>query len=84
MKVLVAVALILLMVLVAIPIGMGGMGDCPACASNSGTFALWLCAGVLSLVALTVQLTGTSFRAATATARRFLLARFIYRPPRLA
>jgi len=84
MKVFLALVLILLVLLVALPIGMGGMGDCPACASSTGTFALGLCAGVLSLVALTVHLTRTSFQFASAVARRFLLARSFYRPPRLA
>jgi len=84
MKVLVALLLVLVVVLVALPIGMGGMGDCPTCTSSTGTFALGLCAGVLSLVVLTVHLTDTSFRAATAAARRFLLARSVYRPPRNA
>jgi hypothetical protein len=84
MRALLALVLILLVVLVALPIGMGGMGDCPACASSTGTFALDLCAGVLSLVALTVHVTGTYLRATIAAARRFLLTRSVYRPPRLA
>jgi hypothetical protein len=84
MKALVALVLILLVLLVALPIGMSGMGDCPACASSTGTFALGFCAGILSLAALTIHLTGMRFRAAAAAVPSFLLARFIFRPPRLA
>jgi hypothetical protein len=84
MRVFLALVLILLVVLIALPIGMGGMADCPACISSAGTFALGLCAGTLSLVALIVRLTSTPFRAATAGARCYLLARSVYRPPRLA
>jgi hypothetical protein len=81
MKVALALLLILLLILLALPIGMGHMGDCPACTSAQ-TLALGLCAGILSLVAMIVLLSSARFRPMSDAARRFLLARSIYRPPR--
>ncbi|HZJ50751.1 MAG TPA: hypothetical protein VFF07_07815 [Actinomycetota bacterium] len=84
MKVVLAVLLILLLLLVALPIGMGDMGDCPVCTSAKFPFALGLCAGLLSLLVLSVLLSSTRFRLATESRYRFLLTRSIYRPPRFA
>lgn len=83
MKILFAVLLVLLLLLVALPMGMGQMSDCPACTATKAPFALGFCAGILSLLALTVLLSSTRFRLATEARHRFLLSRFIYRPPRL-
>lgn len=79
-----AALLILLLLLVALPMGMGPMGDCPVCTSAKAPFALGLCAGILSLLVLSVLLSGTRFRLATASRYRFLLTRSIYRPPRFS
>ena len=84
MKVILAALLILLLLLVALPIGMGHMGDCPVCTSAKAPFALGLCAGILSLLVLSVLLSSTRFRLATESRYRFLLTRSIYRPPRFA
>ena len=81
-KVLLVVLLVLLLLLVVLPIGMGHMDDCPACTSKA-PFALGICAGILSLLALGVLLSSTRFRLATEARHRFLLTRSIYRPPRL-
>ena len=80
-KVLLAVLLVLLLLVVALPMGMGDMGDCPACTSAE-TFALGLCAGILSLIVLGLSLTNTSLRRASEARYRFLQTRTIYRPPR--
>ncbi|HZJ49419.1 MAG TPA: hypothetical protein VFF07_00890 [Actinomycetota bacterium] len=79
-----AVLLIVLLLLVALPIGMGDMGDCPACTATKAPFTLGLCAGILSLLALSVLLSSTGLRLATEARYRFLLSRSIYRPPRFA
>ncbi len=84
MKTFLAALLILLLLLVALPIGMGDMGDCPVCTSARAPFALGLCAGILSSLALSVLLSSTQLRLATASRYRFLLTRSIYRPPRFA
>lgn len=84
MKVVLALLLILLLLLIALPLGMGQMGDCPACTSAKAPFALGICAAVLSLVALVVLLARSRLFLAKETSRRFLLARCIYRPPRSA
>lgn len=80
------VVLIVLLLMLALPMGMGSheMADCPACVSSKASFALNVCAGILSLLILSVLLSGTRFRLATETPYRFLLSRLIYRPPRLA
>ncbi len=83
MKVLLTVLLVLLLLLVALPMGMGHMGDCPACTASKAPFALGLCAAILSLLALSVLLSSTRFRRAAEARHRFLLSRSIYRPPRL-
>jgi hypothetical protein len=83
-KVVLAVLLVLLLLLVALPMGMGHMGDCPACTSAKALFALGLCAGILSLLVLSVVLFGTRFRLAAEARYRFVLSRSIYRPPRFA
>ena len=83
MKVVLVVLLILLLLLVALPMGMGHMGDCPACTAAKSPFALGLCAGILSLLALSVLLSSTRFRLTAESLHRFLLSRSIYRPPRL-
>lgn len=82
MKVLLTVLLILLLILVALPIGMGHMGDCPACTSGGAPLALGLCAGILMILVLSVPLSSTRFRLAAETRHHFLLSRSIYRPPR--
>lgn len=84
MKVVLAALLILLLLLVVLPMGMAGMGDCPACTSSKATFLLSVCAGILSLLVLSVLLSSTRFRLATETPYRFLLSRSVYRPPRFA
>ncbi|MGI8706863.1 MAG: hypothetical protein ACR2LG_01465 [Actinomycetota bacterium] len=84
MKVVLAVLLVLLLLLVALPMGMGHMGDCPACTPTKAPFALGLCAGILSLLVLCVLLSSSRFRLATQARYRFLLSRSIYRPPRFA
>jgi len=78
------VLLILLLLVVSLPIGMGHMGDCPACTATKALFALGICAGIISLLALIVLLSGSRFRLATEARRSFLLSRSIYRPPRFA
>lgn len=83
MKVLFAVLLVLLLLVIVLPMGMGHMDDCPACTATKAPFALGLCAGILSLLALSVALSSTRFRLATEARHRFLLSRSIYRPPRL-
>ena len=80
-KVALVVLLVLLLLLVALPIGMGHMGDCPACAAKA-LFALGICAGILSLLALGLILSSTRFRLAPEARYRFLLTRSIHRPPR--
>ena len=75
-------AALLILLLVALPMGMGHMGDCPVCASAKAPFALGLCAGIMSLLVLSVLLSGTRLRLATESRYRFLLTRSIYRPPR--
>ena len=52
-EVLVAFLLVLLLILVELPIGMGHLGDCPACTSTTSSLTLRLCAGILATVALT-------------------------------
>ncbi len=79
-----AALLILILLLVALPMGMGHMGECPVCTSANGPFALVLCAGILSLLVLSVLLSYTRFRLANASRYRSLLTRSIYRPPRFA
>lgn len=81
MRRLLVIGLIVLLVLVLLPIGMGGMGDCPACASDKAPF-LGLCAGILFLAGLMVLLSSLRFRLATENSRSLLLSRSIYRPPR--
>ena len=81
MKVLLTVFLVLLLLLVALPMGMGHTGHCPECTSAE-TFALGLCAGILSLTVLAVSQSSTSLRRAREARYRFLLTRTIYRPPR--
>ncbi|HYN36096.1 MAG TPA: hypothetical protein VEV82_03885 [Actinomycetota bacterium] len=77
-----SILVILLLLLVVLPIGMGHMGDCPACSAANAPFALGMCAGILSLLALSVLLSSARFRLATEAGHRFLLSRSIYRPPR--
>ncbi len=84
MKVVLAVLLILLLLLVALPMGMGDMGDCPACTPAYSPFSLGLCAGILSLFVLSALLSSTRFRLATEARYQVLLSRSIYRPPRFA
>ena len=81
MKVLLAVLLVLLLLVVALPMGMGDMAHCPACTSAE-TFALALCAGILSLIVLAVSQSSSSLRRASGARYRFLQTRTIYRPPR--
>ena len=76
------IVLVLLLLLVALPMGMGEMGDCPACTSSRGPFALALCAGILSLLPLGVSLRGIRLRLAAEAWYRFLSSGSIYRPPR--
>jgi hypothetical protein len=84
MKVALALLLILLLLLIPLPLGMGHMGDCPACTAAKSPFALGICAGILSFFALIVLLAGSQLRPAEESARRLLLARSVYRPPRFA
>ena len=83
MKVLFAVLLVLLLLVVALPMGMGHMGDCPSCTSAKAPFEIGLCAGILSLLVLSVRLSSSRLRFATEALYRFLLSLSIYRPPRL-
>ncbi len=78
------VLLILLLILLALPIGMGHMAECPSCTSAMAPFALGLCAGVLSLLVLSVLLTSSRFHLAVQPRYRLLLSRTIYKPPRVA
>lgn len=84
MKIVLAVLVVLLLVLVALPVGMGHMGDCPACTAAKGPLDLGICAGVLSYAALTVLLTSTRFRSRIQRPPSLLLARSVYRPPRFS
>ncbi len=83
MKSLLGLLLVLLLVMVALPMGMGEMGDCPMCTSPK-MIALGICAGILSLFALTILLASSRFRPWEESARRLLFSRSIYRPPRSA
>ncbi len=85
MKRFLALALLLLLLILGLPLamGMGEMGDCPMCTSPK-TIALGLCAGILSLFILVVLLASARLRPNEESSRRFLLARSIYRPPRIA
>lgn len=85
MKALLAMVVVLLLLLVALPIGMGDMGkmgDCPMCTSPKA-IALGICAGILSLLMQIVLLGRSRLRLSEQASRRLLLARSIYRPPRL-
>jgi hypothetical protein len=84
MKVALSLLLILLLLLIPLPLGMGHMGDCPACTAAKSPFGLGICAGILSFFALIVLLAGSHLRLVEERARRLLLARSIYRPPRFA
>ncbi len=84
MKAALAALLIVLLLVVALPIGLGHMVDCPACTPTKSSFALGLCSGILSLIALTVVFSSSRFHLAKQTSRRFLLALSIFRPPRFA
>ena len=84
MKIVLTVLVVLLLVLIVLPVGMGHMGDCPACTAAKGPLELGVCAGVLSLVALTVLLTSSLFRSLTDRPPRLLLARSLFRPPRFS
>lgn len=87
MKIVLAFALILLLLLVALPVAVGHMdhmGDCPACTSAKAPFALGLCAGIPSFVALIILLSSSRFRLVAQTSRQFLLTSSIFRPPRPA
>lgn len=84
MKTALVLILALLLLVIGLPLGMGDMGDCPMCTSAKTPFALGLCAGILSLLALSVLLSSTRFGLATEVRYRFLLSRSIYRPPRFA
>lgn len=84
MKVILALSLIVLLLFVALPIGMNGMAECPACTSATAPFAVGLCAGILSLIALIVVLSSGRLRLAQHASHRFLLALSIFRPPRFA
>lgn len=81
MKRLFVLILVVLLVTIALPIGMGEMGDCPACTSTR-TAALGMCAGILSLFILIVQKGISRVRLDEERSRLFLLVRSIYRPPR--
>ncbi len=83
MKVLFALILILLLVAIALPMGMGEMGDCPMCTSPEA-LSLGICAAILSLVGLIVLLGSSRFREREQSARLFLIASSVYRPPRVA
>jgi hypothetical protein len=83
MKHVLALVLILLLMLVALPMGMGEMGDCPMCTSPK-TIALGICAGILSLLVLSVALSSSRVRLLEQASRRLPLVRSIYRPPRVA
>lgn len=65
-------------------IAMGHMGDCPACTSAKAPFALGICAGILSMATLAILLSSRRFRLFAISARQFLLASSIFRPPRTA
>jgi hypothetical protein len=83
MKVFAAILLIVLLILVALPVGMGHMGDCPACTPARGPFELALCAALLSLAVLIVRLMIEShLRFASERPPRALFASSVYRPPR--
>lgn len=84
MKAMAAVFLVLLLLLVALPLGMGDMGDCPACTFTKSPFELGLCAAVLLLLVLAAFLSGFRFRIAAKASFRLLVPRSIYRPPRFA
>jgi len=87
MKILLVIALILLLLLVGLPVATGHtghMGDCPACPPANAPFALGLCAGVLSFVALILLLSSSQFRLLAQSTRQFLLTTSIFRPPRPA
>ena len=87
MKVVLVLALIVLLVLVALPMAMGHgghMGDCPACTSAKASYALGLCAAILSFVALIVSLASSRLRLATRASRLLLLTNSFFRPPRPA
>jgi hypothetical protein len=82
MKTTLALVLILLLVVFALPMGMGETGDCPMCTSPK-TIALGICLGVLSFLVLIVLMASSRVRLIEQSSRRFLLARSIYRPPRV-
>lgn len=84
MKTVLVLVLVLLLLAVGLPLGMGHMGDCPMCTAAKNLFALGLCAGILSLIALSVLLASSRFRLAPQSRYRFILSRSIYRPPRVA
>lgn len=81
MKRLLVLFLLLVLLVAALPMGMGYMSDCPACTSAE-SFALGLCAGILSIIVVGMSLTALSLRRASETHHRFLMACTIYRPPR--
>lgn len=76
--------LVVLLLIVGMPLAMGQMGDCPACTSAKTPFALGICAGILSLMALAILLTSQRFRPLASSSPQFLLASSIFRPPRTA
>jgi hypothetical protein len=76
--------LVMLLLLVALPVGMGHMGDCPACTPAKGPLELGLCAAVLSLLVLALKLIEARLRLASEKPPGTILAASLYRPPRCA
>lgn len=79
-----ALVLILLAVLVAValPTQMGEMRDCPMC-TYLQTIALGICAAILALLLLVVMMASSRLCSGENSFRHFLLARSVYRPPRV-
>lgn len=82
MKTVLVLVLVLLLPAVGLPLGMGHM-DCPTCTAAKSPFALGLCAGILSVIGLSVLLASNRFRLAPQSRYRFILSRSTYGPPRV-
>ena len=82
-KTLLLVGIILLILLLVIPLGIGlAMGTCPQCTVPGAPMGFALCAALVLMVIIVVQMFVTAFRGDSLGPPGVVLVRQLARPPR--
>ena len=81
-KVALVILLIVPLLLVALPMGMGEMGDCPACTQSERPLALGMCLAIIALAIFSIRFSRSRVFLASPSATASPPAAALFRPPR--